>query len=387
MIVGSATPEGTKKYAQDHPAIAYHSLGGLDLAVSPVGFGCYRVAAGSEEQREALTKALLSGVNMIDTSANYTDGQSEELVGLVLNELIGQGKIARDQVVVISKAGYLQGQNYLLSQERKSAGKEFSDLVIYGEGLEHCIHPDFLADQLERSLKRLNLERLDCYLLHNPEYYLTWAKQHRVGRREARGEYLQRFRQAFLHLEQEVAAGRISYYGVSSNTFVRPQSHYEFTCLQELWELAQEISPQHHFRVVQFPLNLMEPGGVLQKNQPCGLSVLDYAREQKLGVLTNRTLNAIKEGKLVRLSEQAYKGEANEEAKRYKAKVEKLAEDWSGTDNLSQLAIRVLRSTAGISTALVGMRRMNYVQDVMLELERECLQKERQKSWQRLRGC
>jgi hypothetical protein len=52
-------------------------------------------------------------------------------------------------------------------------------LVEYAEGLEHCIHPDFLDDQIGRSLDRLGLDALDGYLLHNPEYYLGWA--HKQG--------------------------------------------------------------------------------------------------------------------------------------------------------------------------------------------------------------
>jgi len=116
---------------------------------------------------------------LIDTSANYADGGSETLVGQVLGKLIDSGELARDEVVVVSKVGYLQGQNYALSPERKQQGRPFPELVEYGEGLEHCIHPDFLRDQLNRSLERLNLETLDFYLLHNPEYYLEWARKKR----------------------------------------------------------------------------------------------------------------------------------------------------------------------------------------------------------------
>ena len=76
-----------------------------------------------------------------------------------------------------NKAGYLQGFNYALAQQRKKEGRPFPNLVKYAEGLDHCIHPDFLDDQLTRSLERLNLETLDVYLLHNPEYYLSWAER------------------------------------------------------------------------------------------------------------------------------------------------------------------------------------------------------------------
>lgn len=295
MIKGSATLQGTINYAAKHPFLVYQALVPAGIRISGAGFGCYRVDARVKEHQEALTKALLSGINLIDTSANYADGGSERLVGKVLRELVAAEKIKREEVVVVSKVGYLQGENYSLSQQRKKEGRPFADLVLYDEGLEHCIHPDFLAEQLTRSLDRLGLQTVDCYLLHNPEYYLSWAKQAKLAKAEARAEYLRRIRSAFLHLEGEVIAGRINYYGVSSNTFPRPESHFEFTSLADLWEIAQSISAEHHFRVIQFPLNLFETAGMTEKNQPGGKTLVEFARDKELGILTNRPLNAIQE--------------------------------------------------------------------------------------------
>jgi aryl-alcohol dehydrogenase-like predicted oxidoreductase len=181
------------------------------LSAAQAGFGCYRVSAGVAHHEKALRKALSEGINLIDTSSNYADGGSETLVGQVLEKLIDAGDLARNEVVVVSKVGYLQGQNYALSRERKQQGHPFAELVEYGEGLEHCIHPDFLRDQLNRSLKRLNLETLDFYLLHNPEYYLEWAQQKGQPLEPARAEYYRRIKTAFKYLEDEVAQGRTRY--------------------------------------------------------------------------------------------------------------------------------------------------------------------------------
>jgi hypothetical protein len=57
--------------------------------------------------------------------------------------------------------------------------------------------------------------------------------------------------------------------------------------------------------------------------------------------------------------------------------------DWQA-DTLSQIAIRALRSTAGISSVLVGMRRPAYVDDVMQELARPVEIKQRETAWQTL---
>jgi aryl-alcohol dehydrogenase-like predicted oxidoreductase len=199
--------------------------------------------------------------------------------------------------------GYLQGRNYALSRERRQQGNPFPELVEYGEGLEHCIHPEFLRDQLSRSLERLNLETLDFYLLHNPEYYLEWAYKTGQPLEPARAEYYRRIKGAFEYLEDEVARGRIRYYGVSSNTFVTAADQPDFTCLETIWEIAETLDSRHHFRLAQLPFNLLEPGAVLENNQPGGDSVLEFAQRKELGVLVNRPLNAFYRNQLFRLAE------------------------------------------------------------------------------------
>jgi aryl-alcohol dehydrogenase-like predicted oxidoreductase len=307
-ISGKATAQATQAYHARFDNQTPNLLNGW--RVSAAGFGGYRVAAGIEPHAAALRYALRSGVNLIDTSANYADGGSEQLVGQVLGELIQAGELAREAVVVVSKAGYLQGQNYAASQERRAAGTPWPDLVQISEGLEHCIHPDFLADQITRSLARLNLQTLDVLLLHNPEYYLNWAAWEGVRLAEARAEYARRLSLACTHLEHEVATGRIQCYGVSSNTFVNPADDPAFTSLARCWAAAQAaLGEQGHFHVIQLPFNLLEPGAVLERNNPsptaeseAQVAVLTLAQALGLGVLVNRPLNAIRDNTLVRLA-------------------------------------------------------------------------------------
>ncbi|HWR31005.1 MAG TPA: aldo/keto reductase [Negativicutes bacterium] len=383
-IAGVATQNGTERYAATHQELSYAVLGSTGLLVSAAGFGSYRIEASEPSHEEALTYSLRTGINLIDTSANYTDGGSEQLIGQVLEKLIAQGDIGREQVVVVSKAGYLQGENYQLSQKRKEAGRPFFDLVLAGPDLEHCIHPEFLADQITRSLARLKLKSLDCCLLHNPEYYLNAAKSEGIPVAQAREEYYRRIRQAFLHLEQEVVAGRISSYGISSNTFPGEADDYNFTSLATVWDIAEEISNTHRFRVIEFPLNLLETGAVLRHNQPTGQSLLEFAAEKKLAVLINRPLNAIVDGRLVRLSEKHYYGEGVVQARRFRDKIAEQDEDWSEAKTLSQIALRAIRSTAGISSVLMGMREREYVEDALTELRRPCPVKSRAGSWRKV---
>lgn len=491
-----ATVQATRDHLAAFDKVVSGPLGSTGLTVSQAGFGCYRIEPQVEEHGLALKQALLSGINLIDTSSNYADGGSETLVGRVLSELSNEGSLSREQVVVVTKAGYLQGSNYVESQERKNRGEPWPELVEYAPNLEHCIHPDFLADQLSASLDRLGLDAVDVYLLHNPEYYLGWAAKQGTALQQAREEYYRRMEAAFRHLESEADAGRISFYGVSSNTFPAPDEYEEFTSLHELWQIAQGISESHRFRVIELPFNLLEPGAITESNQPDGKSVVAYAREKELGVLINRPLNAIGPNGLFRLAMsgsgkkapapekvidllnellksedvlklnllpnlrlttdeshqvsdylsvaeqllrswqslsglehwrqmeqyltarlnaafaflarrlsdspeglsaldahlgktkaaleavlQFYAKEADEFASKLYGMVRGLDPDWKDAANLSRLAIRALRSTQGVACVLVGMRRREYVSDVLAELENEITVKPREETW------
>ncbi len=303
MIRGFATPDKTEALIHRHGAIASSVLGRSGLACARAGFGGYRIGTSAPEHREALGLALRRGINLIDTSANYADGQSEILVGQVLATLIEDGEISREAVIVVTKAGYLQGQNYALSQKRKQDGHPFPELVDYADGLEHCIHPEFLEDQITRSLERLNLACIDVLLLHNPEYYLSWAARQGVERQAARKTYDERIRRAFAHLEKEVDHGRIRFYGISSNTLPEASDSSEFTSLSRVLACADEVKSDHHLAVIQFPMNLFESGAVLEANQPDGRTLLETARQSGLGTLVNRPLNAFTGNRLIRLAD------------------------------------------------------------------------------------
>jgi uncharacterized protein len=307
-LAGAATPEATSAYARRQRASdsGFGPLGQTGLTCSRVGFGGYRVDDETTEHREALRRALLAGGNLVDTSTNYTDGGSETLVGEVLADLVRQGSLKREEVIVISKMGYVQGANLEVAQRREAEGRPFPEMVKYGEGVWHCIHPEFLEDQLPRSLARLQLEALDACLLHNPEYYLSDAHERSEGRLDRRrDEFYRRLQDAFAWLESEVSAGRLRAYGVSSNTCTRPADDPEFTSLTRMLAAAKAAGgSDHHFRVLQLPLNIVESGAALQKNNGRALdrTVLEHAAEEGVAVLVNRPLNAIVGEGMVRLA-------------------------------------------------------------------------------------
>jgi hypothetical protein len=291
-----ATPAATSSYfqrfANQGARVPHALLGATELTVSRFGFGTYRVHEFDPDHRHALEKALLGGINLIDTSANYTDGSSERLIGEVTSELFAQGKLKREEIVFVTKAGYLQGVNLKRAKELGGA-KAYPDMVEYQSDCWHNISPEFLAEQITQSLARLKIETIDVLLLHNPEYFLKTSVN--------REQYYARIEKAFRHLETERERGRIRYYGVSSNTFPEPEAKTDFTSLSRLVEISRRISKTPRFAVIQLPFNLYEAGGALIKNNQ-GLSTFELAAREKIGVLTNRPFNSIEKGRLVRLT-------------------------------------------------------------------------------------
>jgi aryl-alcohol dehydrogenase-like predicted oxidoreductase len=79
-----------------------------------------------------------------------------------------------------------------------------------------------------------------------------------------------------------------------------------------------------------------------------------------------------------------YQEQAAENAARTKAMVSSADADWAEAATLSQMALRALRSTLGITTVLVGMRQESYVDDVIEELGRQVSRQDRTESWREL---
>jgi uncharacterized protein YyaL (SSP411 family)/aryl-alcohol dehydrogenase-like predicted oxidoreductase len=291
-LPGGATPEATNALAQARPA-AYRSLGKTGLMVSRLGFGGYRVDDETGEHEQALLAALEGGINLIDTSSNYTEGGSERLVGGVLRQVPHR----RPELVIVTKVGYVQGANLEVAKAREQMGQPYPELVQYQEGCWHCLHPEFLGDQLERCMMRLSLRKVDVLLLHNPEYYLMDAQQKgQTDGKGVRAEFERRIEEGFRFLEQKVAEGKISYYGVSSNTFAESEDTLTSVSLTRLLELAHKVAgPDHHMRVVQVPLNLLE--------SEAARGFTAQAEAAGVGVLVNRPLNAFVQQTLVRLAD------------------------------------------------------------------------------------
>jgi aryl-alcohol dehydrogenase-like predicted oxidoreductase len=261
----------------------------VDLAdLSRIGFGCYRVSTSSPSHRAALERALRAGCNLIDTASTYVDGASECLVGEVLAEHPDA------DVFVITKAGYVQGQTREIITRLNERGLAESGLVRLAPDFYYSLHPDFLCCQLDISLHRMRRQWIDGFLLHNPERLF--------GNRGGfpRDEYYRLIGSAFEFLEEMVAEGKIRFYGISSNTLPCSPERSDGTDLRRLVTLAEKLGIDHHFKLIQFPYNLLETEATEQILD--GVSLLDLAHEYGLSTFSNRPLNATSPDGFLRLA-------------------------------------------------------------------------------------
>jgi len=259
--------------------------------MSNFAFGTYRISDLNPQHIEALKEAIASGISMIDTSSNYMDGGAERAIALAFREFNDEVK---SSVEIVSKFGYIQNSNMELHKE-----KAFEDVVEYSENCFHSIAKSFMHEQLTLSLKRLEREQLDCYLIHNPEYYLLDAINRDIDKDERLDEMFERIYKAFVGLEEEVKKGRILSYGISSNSFSVASSAIEYLPYEDLiifaQNAAQEVgNEQHSFTTIELPINMLEREG---------LKCASWAKENGLRVLANRPLNASNEGMMLRLAD------------------------------------------------------------------------------------
>lgn len=125
-------------------------LGNSDLHITPIGYGAWAIGGGNwefgwgpqedEESMAAIHRALDLGINWIDTAAIYGLGHSEEVVAKVLKE-------RSDRPYVFTKCSMIWNDKGEISRSLKA---------------------DSLRQELEASLRRLQVDVIDLYQIHWP---------------------------------------------------------------------------------------------------------------------------------------------------------------------------------------------------------------------------
>jgi len=291
MISGYATSEGTKNFSKNSQVNLDNFKIFENLHLSNVGIGTYLGNPDSQTDelvKNAVKQSVLSGVNVIDTAINYRAQKAERSVGKAISELIQEEKITRNQVFVSSKNGYVTNDADIQEDFMQYVMRELGKPGIVKEGDitsgYHCMTTAYLSDQLDRSLKNLDLECIDLMYLHN-------GIEGQI-KDISKDEFLEKLKSVFELYEQKRDEGKIKFYGMATWECFRVQDNDpQHLSLEDIVQMAKKIGGDNHgFKFIQLPYNMNYDQALLGKNQIIGnkpVSILESAVTLGIGVFTS----------------------------------------------------------------------------------------------------
>ncbi|HXL80194.1 MAG TPA: aldo/keto reductase [Pyrinomonadaceae bacterium] len=342
----NATAEGTTRYRDRfNDAAQVHFRQQQQLWLSSIGIGTYLGDADERTDRaytDAIVRTVQLGANVIDTAANYRFQRSERAIGAALRDLTEAKTFSRDELIICTKGGYLPFDGAPPRDVRAYVEETFVKPGIAGfedfVGGSHCMTPRYLRNQLDQSLRNMNLECVDVYYIHNPEAQLGHVSE---------AEFYARLRAAFAQLEENRTQDKLKFYGVATwNGFRVPAQSNGYHSLARMISVACEAGGDAHgFRFVQLPFNLAMPEALTLANQLIDgqqLSLLEAAGQLGVTVISSASI---------------FQGRVAQ------GLPDDLRESLGSLSSDAQTAIQFVRSAPGITTALVGMSRREHVEE------------------------
>ncbi|MEP7290308.1 MAG: aldo/keto reductase [Chloroflexota bacterium] len=315
----------------------YKNLGQTGLKVSIVGLGCGNFGGigsaptffgkgESEEEAFALMDAAWEmGINFFDTADAYGGGRSETYIG---NWLKGKGAAVRDQLILSSKVF-------------NPVGEGVND---WGLSRRHIFR------EVEASLRRLGVERLDMYLIHEPDPRTP-------------------LEETLSALDDLVRQGKLHYLGASNMP--------GWLMTKALW-----ISDKHHlhrFEWVQNSYSLLDRGDEQSILPLCADQGLGYTPFSPLagGWLTGKYTSAadIPSGSRMTLRPEPYERFLNEETFTGLAALKSKAEQCGVS--MSGLALAWVMSNPLVTAPIIGPRKPAHLQPISEALSLELSADER----------
>jgi len=342
-----ATESGTSTFAMDAVrggANASHFRKASGLTLSSLGMGTYLGEPDDETDSaylSAIVEAAKLGCNVFDAAANYRCQRSERALGAALKDLAAHG-VTRERVVLSTKGGYIPFDGSPPEDVRQYLHDRFVDPGIFAPADiasgSHVLTPAFIRDQLERSIENLDVDTVDIYYLHNPEAQLAAFDRETLA---------EKMRGAFTVLEQAVADAKIGFYGVATWDGLRSEPDGgQYLSLAELVKRAHEVAGEdHHLRFVQLPHNLgMTEAFTVQNQTVDGVQHSLLQAAEQVGVHVVASASLAQGGLTTGLPDW-------------------LQTIFKGLSTDAQRSLQFVRSTPGITTALVGMRSLVHVRE------------------------
>ena len=351
------------------------------LTLSSVGIGTY-LADNSDADSGTLTAAIyisvMNGINVIDTSISNQGMRSELCVGTALKRLISSGVVMRDSLFISTKGGFIPADSVKGTNSLRTASEWATEISKRGQfpneeiiAGKHCISPVCLNASLELSRNNLGLQTIDLYYLDN-------AAEMHIGP-VTDVEFKTRLEASFTFLEGQRKLNKIRYYGMASDSsFTIDQSSQGYLSLSDVTKIAELAGgPNHGFRYVQVPVALSIPEAIKKRAQLTNtkqMTFLESAAALNITVMSSRSIGGASYQSLSS-TETVYKSclvNEFEYSSQLASKMLSISSKSGGRSkssrkvaHLSQAAISLLvtRSIPGITTALVGMKLSNHVNE------------------------
>ncbi len=158
----------------------YRRLGKSNLKVSEIGFGAWTLALDwwgkrfdDQEAIKMLKKAFDLGINLYQTADVYGKGKADRLIGEAFKGM-------KDEIIISSMFGY----------------DIYNNKQVGHDELPQRFDEEYIRYALSEILKRINRDKLELYVLHNPKM------EHILND------------ELFMVLERLREEGKITHYGV-----------------------------------------------------------------------------------------------------------------------------------------------------------------------------
>ncbi len=191
----------------------YRKLGKWGAKVSCLGLGSYLTigfTSDDKTSRAMVARAYEAGINYFDTANAYNHGEAEVALGAYVAEL------PRSDLFILSKVWAPMGDG---PNDRGLSAKH-------------------IREQCDASLKRLNMDYVDCYMCHRPDPDTPLEETIRA-------------------MEDLARAGKIIYWGVSE--WPAPMIVRANALAKELGARAMAVSQPRYSLLYRYPESLLYP--------------------------------------------------------------------------------------------------------------------------------
>jgi aryl-alcohol dehydrogenase-like predicted oxidoreductase len=297
----------------------YITLGRSGLRVSPLCLGTMTFGedlgwgSSVDESQQILDCFIAAGGNFIDTANGYTMGHSEKIIG----DHIGRNKSRRDRLVLSTK---FSSNLYLGDPNGGGSGRKS------------------IINQFENSLRRLQTDYIDLYWLHNFDVNTP-------------------IEETMAALDDLVRAGKVRYIGASDTP---------------AWKVA-EANITARFRGWSQFIGLQIEYSLLERSVEAELVLM--AQELGLGIMPWSPLKGgALSGKYTRATADSHKTDRgdfmtalNERTYTLVDELEKIAKAHKST--VARIALAWVRTRPGVTSTLIGARRVKQLDDNLKSLE------------------